>query len=455
MTPAEIDALIDDRPQDGVFRVHAGALTRHDVFELEMKYIYENTWVYVGLECQIGKPHDFITTRIGRQPVIVSRGADGKIHCLINSCRHRGAVVCELMQGNRKTHTCPYHAWTYDSAGNNVAVTAEDEGGYTPAFARENHSLRTVRVESYRGFIFASLNPDVPPLEQHLGDAKLFLDLAVDQGPDGLEVVPGTVTYTYPGNWKMQIENSADQYHFIPTHQSYLQILGGRKQAKTGDAPGSSRYMYSMRDLDRGTFTFERGHNVFWSAVEQPELRPLWFHREAVEQRLGATRLKWMLYTRNLLLFPNFQLLEAPILQVRINRPLAANKTEITTYCLAPKGESKPARVRRIRQYEEFYNPSGLATPDDMAVFDACQTGQQSDRVDWHQGYMRGIARVHWGPNAQARELGINPVTSVYNTDALGDETIFHSQYREWRRLLMKGLGHVEGRPQLARGAAE
>jgi len=90
-----------------------------------------------------------------------------------------------------------------------------------------------------------------------------------------------------------------------------------------------------------------------------------------------------------------------------------------------------------------------------MAVFDACQTGQQSDRVDWHQGYMRGIARVHRGPNAQARELGINPVTSIYNTDALGDETILHSQYREWRRLLMKGLGHAENRPQLARGAAE
>lgn len=454
MTPSEIDALIDDRPKDGAFRVHADVFRRQDIFELEMKHIFEATWVFVAHESQIPNPHDFITTRIGRQPVIVQRDADGTIHCLINACRHRGAVVCAEMQGNKKTHVCPYHGWTYDSTGKNIGITAEAEGGYTPAFGQESHSLRTAgRVASYRGFIFASLNPDVPPLEAHLGDAKIFLDMAVDQGPDGLEVLPGTVSYTYPGNWKMQIENSADQYHFIPTHQSYLQILGGRKQAQAGDAPGSSRYMYSMRDLDRGTFTFVHGHNVFWAAVEQPELRPLWLHREAVEQRLGATRLKWMLYTRNLLLFPNFQLLEAPILQIRVNRPAAPDRTEVTTYCLAPKGEGREARVRRIRQYEEFYNPSGLATPDDMAIFDACQAGQQSERVDWHQGYMRGIARVVWGPNAQARELGINPVTSIYNTDALGDETIFHSQYREWQRLLKNGLGHQD-RPRL-RGAAE
>ena len=452
MTPADIDALVDDRPQDGVFRVHADVFRRQDIFEIEMKQLYESNWVYVGMECQIPTAHDFITTRIGRQPVIVQRSADGKINCLINSCRHRGAIVCELMQGNRKTHVCPYHAWTYDSSGKNIAITAEGEGGYTAAFERENHSLRPVRAESYRGFIFASLNAEVPPLVEHLGDAKLFLDMAVDQGPDGLEALPGTVTYTIPGNWKMQIENSADQYHFIPTHQSYLQILGGRK-AKPGDAPGSSRYMYSM--LDRGTFTFEHGHNLFWSAVEQPELRPLWLHREDVEQRLGATRLKWMLYTRNLLLFPNFQLLEAPVLQVRINRPLAPDKTEITTHCLAPRGESREARIRRIRQYEEFYNPSGLATPDDMAIFDACQSGQKTEWVDWHQGYMRGIARLSWGANAQARELGIKPVTAVYNTDALGDETIFHSQYREWRRLLRNGLGATADRRELARGAAE
>jgi phenylpropionate dioxygenase-like ring-hydroxylating dioxygenase large terminal subunit len=444
MKPSDIDALIDDRPQDGAFRVHADVFRRQDIFELEMKHIYESSWVYVGMECQIPNPHDFFTTRIGRQPVILTRGADGQIHCLINSCRHRGAVVCEAISGNRKLHVCPYHAWSYDSSGKNVNVPAESEGAYTPEFARHSHDLRRApRVGSYRGFIFASLSADVPPLDEHLGDARVFLDLAVDQSPDGLEIVPGTVTYTYNGNWKMQIENSADAYHFVPTHVSYLQILGKRKPTNDpNDQRVSFRKVYLERDLERGSFTFRNGHNALWGANENPELRAIYVDRDRVIQRVGEERFKWMLYTRNLLVFPNFQLLETSGLQIRINRPLAPDKTEITTYCVAPKGESKAARLRRIRQYEEFYNPSGLATPDDMAIFDACQTGQKSEWVDWHQGYLRGIGELVRGANKPAKELGVDTETSVSTTAAMGDETIFHSQYRAWRTLLKKALAN-------------
>jgi phenylpropionate dioxygenase-like ring-hydroxylating dioxygenase large terminal subunit len=445
MDPREIDALIDDRPQDGAFRVHADVFRRRDIFELEMKHIYEGSWVYVGLEAQFPDPHDFITTRIGRQPVVVSRAADGSIHCLINSCRHRGAVVCEALAGNRKVHVCPYHGWSYDSSGRNVNVPNKDEAAYTAEFARHDHNLRrAARVESYRGFVFASLNPDVPPLDEHLGDARVFLDLAVDQSPDGLEIVPGTVTYTFNGNWKMQIENSADAYHFVPTHTSYLQILGKRKPTAPGDTQVSFRRVYRERDLERGSFTFANGHNALWGANENPELRAISIDRDRIVQRVGETRFKWMLYTRNLLVFPNFQLLETSGLQIRVNRPLGPDRTEITTYCVAPRGESKAARVRRIRQYEEFYNPSGLATPDDMAIFDACQTGQSSEWVDWHQGYLRGLGKIERGANAPAKEIGVVPATAVATTAAMGDETIFHSQYREWRRILKKAVGRTE-----------
>ena len=456
MQPADIDALIDDRPQDGAFRVHADVFRRQDIFELEMKHIFEGGWVFVGFEFQIPNPHDFLTTRIGRQPVIVSRDANGQIHGLINSCRHRGAVVCEAVSGNRKTHVCPYHAWAYDSSGRNITVPNEGEAAYTAEFARHDHSLRRVgRIESYRGFIFASLNPNVVPLAEHLGDTRVFFDLTVDQSPDGLELVPGTVTYTFDGNWKMQIENSADAYHFVPTHVSYLQILGKRKPSKPDDTRVSFRRTYLERDLERGSFTFPYGHNALWGANENPELRAIYVDRDKVEARVGAERFKWMLYTRNLLVFPNFQLLETSGLQVRINRPLAPNKTEITTYCVAPKGESKIARVRRLRQYEEFYNPSGLATPDDMAIFDACQTGQSSEWVDWHQGYLRGIGQMTRGANAAAKKLGVETETSVATTAAMGDETIFHSQYRAWRAMLKSALGASGNRPQLAGRAAE
>jgi benzoate/toluate 1,2-dioxygenase subunit alpha len=451
MRAEEIQSLIDDRPQDGVFRVHADVFRRQDICDLELKHIFEGNWVFVGMECQVPKPDDFFTTYIGRQPVIVTRDSSGKLGCFLNACRHRGSMVCQVSAGNRKHHTCPYHGWSYDSAGRNVAIPAQAEGAYTPAFARENHDLRSVaRFGNYRGFLFASLNPDVVPLEEHLGEARTFIDLVVDQGDEGLEMVPGAVTYTYSGNWKLQIENSADAYHFVPTHLSYIQLLGKRQTASAADRPS---YLSNFREVDarRGSFCFEHGHNVLWGANENIAARPLYLDLERVQRRVGEARTKWMFYTRNLLIFPNLQLLENASLQIRVNRPLSAGKTEITTYCIAPKGESREARVRRIRQYEEFFNPSGLATPDDTVIFEDCERGQKSEWVDWQQGYMRGLAAVKPGGNEDADELGVTPATSIVSTAGICDETIFHGPLREWRKRLSDAL---QKSPPLA-GAAE
>jgi len=448
--PLSFDALIDDRPKDGVFRVHADIFRRQDICELELKHIFEGGWVFVGLECQAEKPDDFFTTFIGRQPVIVTRDSAGKLGCFYNACRHRGAMVCQVSAGNRKHHVCPYHGWSYDSAGRNIAIPGQAEGAYTAAFAREDHNLRPVaRFGNYRGFLFASLNPDVLPLEEHLGEARAFIDLVVDQGENGLEIVPGAVTYTYGANWKLQIENSADAYHFVPTHLSYIQLLNKRQAAEAAVRPS---YLSNFRELDaiRGSFCFEHGHNVLWGANVHVEARPLYLDLENVKRRVGEAKTKWMFYTRNLLVFPNLQLLENASLQIRVNRPLSADKTEITTYCIAPKGESRAARTQRIRQYEEFFNPSGLATPDDTTLFEDCHAAQKSDWIDWQQGYMRGLASVRAGANDEARELGLNPATSIASTAGICDETIFHGPLREWRRRIERATAA----PVLA-GAAE
>ena len=65
---------------------------------------------------------------------------------------------------------------------------------------------------------------------------------------------------------------------------------------------------------------------------------------------------------------------DGPVLtQIRHFRPIAPDKTEVTIYCIAPKGESAEARAHRIRQYEDFFNASGMATPDDLEEFRSCQ----------------------------------------------------------------------------------
>lgn len=437
---ADVDALLDDRPADGVFRVSRAAVREQAIFDLEMRHIFEGSWVFLGLSCQIPNSHDFFTTRIGRQPVIVSRDGAGAIRCFINSCRHRGALVCHRATGSAKRHTCQYHGWVYDSAGACVDVKDEKQGAYTDAFRREDHGLAQVRLGDYRGFLFGSLNPDVAPIEEHLGDVRAMLDLIVDQSPDGLEIVPGVVRYTYEGNWKLQLENGTDPYHFTSTHPSYMQILRERGQKAANSGHTSIYQNFDQKSISRGAFCFPNGHAAIWGETPSSDARPIFGRLAEVAGRVGQARAKWMLYTRNLSVFPNVQFAENAALQMRIWRPLAPGRTEMTTYCLAPRGEDRAARAVRIRQYEEFFNPSGLATPDDATAYEDCQAGNVTDAIGFHQGYARGLAAVRRGGDEHAAELGVHPSTSIVGAFEMGDETVFHETYRTWRNLLRAGL---------------
>jgi benzoate/toluate 1,2-dioxygenase alpha subunit len=61
----------------------------------------------------------------------------------------------------------------------------------------------------------------------------------VDQSPEGLEVLRGSPTYVYDGNWKLQSENGADGYHVSAVHWNYLRPRTGasRLSGRTMSAP--------------------------------------------------------------------------------------------------------------------------------------------------------------------------------------------------------------------------
>ena len=94
MDAKHVKLYIDDRPQDRVFRVHRDVFTDPELFELEMKFIFERTWNFIALESQIAKPNDFITTKIGRVPILVTRDKSGDVRAFVNACSHRGARLC-------------------------------------------------------------------------------------------------------------------------------------------------------------------------------------------------------------------------------------------------------------------------------------------------------------------------------------------------------------------------
>jgi len=73
----DFEAYVEDDPQDGMFTVDRNIFTDPVIFDLEMKYIFEGTWIYLAHESQLLRHHDFYTTTIGRQPIILMRNQLG------------------------------------------------------------------------------------------------------------------------------------------------------------------------------------------------------------------------------------------------------------------------------------------------------------------------------------------------------------------------------------------
>jgi benzoate/toluate 1,2-dioxygenase alpha subunit len=443
MAPSIIErldtALVEDSA-DGLFRCDRAIFTDAGFFELEMKHLFEGNWVYLAHESQIPNKNAYFTTWMGRQPIFITRGKDNELNAFINACSHRGAMLCRYKRGSKSTFTCPFHGWTFSNSGKLLKVKDPEGAGYPEQFHKEgSHDLKKVaRFESYRGFLFGSLNPDVKPLAEHLGEAAKFIDMMVDQAPDGLEVLRGSSSYIYDGNWKLQAENGADGYHVSSVHWNYIATTS-RRNAESDDIKATD--VSKMSKQKGGYYSFENGHLVVWSRWADPTTRPAYAHLNQLTATHGRAKAQWMVENlRNLCLYPNLYLMDQMSSQLRVTRPLAVDETEVTIYCIAPKNEPAEQRIRRIRQYEDFFNASGMATPDDLEEFRACQQAYMAKAMRWND-LSRGA--THWieGADEGAQAIDLHPLRSGVKIEDEGLFLVQHGYWSDALRAAAKGDG--------------
>lgn len=65
-TAKDLPAYIHDQPGRGEFTVDRSIFTDPEIFDLEMRYIFEGNWIYLAHESQLSHPNDFYTLTIGR-----------------------------------------------------------------------------------------------------------------------------------------------------------------------------------------------------------------------------------------------------------------------------------------------------------------------------------------------------------------------------------------------------
>ncbi len=239
-------------------RVHRTLYTDPQIFDEEMVKVFGGrSWVYLTHESQVAEPNSFRSIRMGRRPVIVTRDREGALHAVFNRCAHRGATVCREESGIAKSFQCPYHGWTFRNTGDLVGVPWPQ--GYGSDFDRSAYGLhRVARVESYRGFVFGTLNEFAPSVVDWLGPAAGWLDHWIDRAPQGEVVVRSAANRMgYRGNWKLAYDNAGDGYHPAFSHRSLLEMA-----SRMGDSKDMAYFGVSPDKGPMRTYMLGNGHSV-------------------------------------------------------------------------------------------------------------------------------------------------------------------------------------------------
>jgi p-cumate 2,3-dioxygenase alpha subunit len=388
----DLENLISDDRDRGVFRVNRSSFLSPEILELERQRVFDKCWLYVGHESEINEPGDYKRRDVGRRPLIFCRNSKGEMRVLLNTCTHRGAVVCRQDQGNASNFQCFYHAWTFNNNGDLVGLP--DEAGYGKGFNKADMALPSPpRVESYRGFVFTSFNPQVEDLVSYLADAKDYLDLVADQSEAGMNVIPGTHKYCIKANWKLLVENSIDGYHAPAVHATYFTYLKNLGTDLTGGLGGRGRALGNGHAVIEYTAPWGRPIAKWeprWGADAKEEITAI---RQKFVEKFGEERAHRITdVNRNLLIFPNLIINDIMSITIRAFTPVSPDFMEVTAWEMAPHEEGGELLARRLDSFLTFLGPGGFATPDDIEALEACQKGFQATEVQWSD-ISRGMKR--------------------------------------------------------------
>jgi phenylpropionate dioxygenase-like ring-hydroxylating dioxygenase large terminal subunit len=407
-------------------RVHGSVYTNPAVFDAEMDRIFHRAWLCLGHAAEIPNAGDYRVTKIGRESVIMVRAADGQVRVHMNRCRHRGVTLTEQETGCAKRFTCPYHGWAYESSGDLVSVP--DIEGYDNLDLSRYGMTPAPRIDFYRGFVFASLAPNGPTLDEHLGLAKSYIDLFLDVSPLGeIEVTSGVNKTFFRANWKFV---GMDGYHPNYVHKSVYDLRRRRKPAGvTASANGetfSDESANLTRDLGLGHVMLDvypvRSAN-YENYLKSMQGRPGWdkYYASMVES-YGKKRADEILIWAgdpHIGIFPNLQLIGS---HIRIIRPVAADRTEVLMLPTLIKGVPDEINELRLRNHEAFYGPASQGSPDDAEIFERNQLGLSATVEPWIL-LARGLHRER--TDADGSIIG-----------SITDEVTQRGQLKQWKAMM-------------------
>ncbi|MEX2462588.1 MAG: Rieske 2Fe-2S domain-containing protein [Paenibacillaceae bacterium] len=347
-------------------------LSDPDVYELEVNHIFAHTWQFLGHESELKEPGNYVTRWMVNDPILLVKTKSEEIKAFLNSCPHRGPMLCTADHGMKKTFTCSYHGWSFNLDGELIGIVAGDKV-YGQDMEKKEWGLRPIpKVESYQGMIFGNLDQNAISLEEYLGDMKWYFDILLGRSDGGMEVRGLPHRWVAQANWKMTQENFiGDPYHVQMTHRSTVELGISPKD------PLYASYGHQVV-LDHG-----HGINVITSATG-----------ESIHKYQTMPESMWPMFKRNLNpiqvdmlsratvfvggVFPNLAFI-SPIhgtqgnlhnyLCFRVWRPMGPDKVEVWSWFMIDKAAPEDYKEAAYRGYVGSFGPSGTLEQDDTETW--------------------------------------------------------------------------------------
>ncbi|WP_433521517.1 aromatic ring-hydroxylating oxygenase subunit alpha [Nocardia pseudovaccinii] len=391
----DVDALWDAR------NIDRQLYTSQEVFENEQKYLFPRTWQFACLVHDFKKTGDFFTVTIGNQPVIIVRNADGELNAFHNACTHRGAVLNGEKCGNYgRVLKCMYHAWSFNLNGQLIAVPYEQ--GYGPEFDRNDYNLAPVKVDTFGDLVFVAIDPEIPTLDEYLGEMKEHLAPFVN----GIEAI-GRNSWIYNGNWKLWHENFRDNYHPEFTHRAVHDLIPhyADRGANYALAPGHSvlRWMAEEPNVKSYLRNMKR-----YSGVEFPQDSKTSFEEENEEyvEVPGSV----------LAVFPNLDIQPGSpsvgasglVREVRSGYiqfvvPLSPDKARVDIVVYSSTDDDEAERQKMLNHVADNQGSWGKVSADDTEAAVRCQIGAGGTGRRFSLA-SRGFNPGNGGDNSESRD---------------------------------------------------
>ncbi|WP_219415280.1 aromatic ring-hydroxylating dioxygenase subunit alpha [Pseudonocardia nigra] len=347
-----------------------------EIFELERERVFGRTWVFVAHESEIPAPGDYVVRRVLDDSFIVVRDEHGEVRALFNMCLHRGMQVCRAEVGNASHFRCPYHGWSYRNDGRLVGLPFHrDAYGGEAGFPRAGQTLLPApALGIHNGMVFVSLDPDAPPLREHLGDFAFYLDYYTRQSGSGIEL-RGPQRWRIKANWKIGAENFAgDMYHTPHTHASVVEIGLFREPKAEKRKDGAIYWAGSgggtTYKLPPGTLE-ERLRYVGYPDLMIERMKAAW----SPEQLAVIGESGFMISAASV--FPNLSFVHnwprvadsddvLPFISLRQWQPVSADETEVLSWFAVDKEAPEEFKRLSYKAYLMCFGSSGMFEQDDV-----------------------------------------------------------------------------------------